>query len=81
MHHAGKRWVALHILNNRSLTLLANLDIQDTGIERLAFELFHYFVVVKHKRARRTAGTIDDCGDFTLSTQAAARTVYLIDFA
>ena len=66
--------MTLDILNNRSLALIANLDIQDTGIERLVFELLHYFVVVKHKRARRAAGTIDDCGNFILSTQAAART-------
>ena len=57
--------MTLDILNNRSLALIANLDIQDTRIERLVLELLQYFVVVKHKCARRTAGTIDDCGNFS----------------
>jgi hypothetical protein len=35
-------------------------------------------VVIKGQRARRTAGTIDDCRNFALVTQAAARTFPLV---
>jgi hypothetical protein len=74
VHDARFRGVALHVLDDRGLAFFANLDVQDTRVERLVRELVQDLVVVKCQCARRTAGAIDDCGYFVLVTQAAART-------
>jgi hypothetical protein len=70
--------MTLHVLENRGLALLADLDVQDTRIERLVVELLDYTVMVKDQCARRTPGAIDDCRNFSLVTQAAARTFPLV---
>ena len=69
--------MTLDVLDDRRLALVANLDVQDARIERLVLELLDDLVVVKRQGTRRTAGTIDDCRDFSLTTQAAARTLAL----
>jgi len=49
MDNPGLGRVALNILDDRGLALIANLDVQDTRIERLVLKLVHDLVVVKRK--------------------------------
>ena len=70
--------MTLHVLENRCLAFLADLDIENARIERLVLELTNDLAVVECESARRPAGTIDDCRNFTFKTQAAARTFPLV---
>ena len=70
--------MTLHVLENRCLALLADLDAENARIERLVLELTNDLAVVECQGTRRTAGTIDDCRNFTFKTQAAARTFPLV---
>ena len=51
-----------------------HLHIQHAGKERLVFRGFQQFVVIEGQCARLTPGTINNCGYFPGTTQAAART-------
>jgi hypothetical protein len=75
VHNDRPGWMTLDILENRSLALFPNLDVEDTRVERLVLELLNYSVVIKNQCAGRTPCTVDDCGYFSLMTQAAARTL------
>jgi hypothetical protein len=45
--------MALHILEDRCLALFADLDVEDTRVERFVLELLNNSVVVKYQCARR----------------------------
>jgi hypothetical protein len=61
-----------------TLALFADLDVEDTRVERFVLELLNNSVVVKYQCARRAPGAVDDCGYFCFVTQAAARTFPLV---
>jgi hypothetical protein len=78
VHDHRLRRVTLYVLEDRGLAFLADLDIQDTRVERLVIELLDNAVVVERDCPRRTSGTVNDCGYFPFVTQAAARTFPLV---
>ena len=70
--------VALHILEHRSLLLVAGLQVQDGGVETLLVEHLHQLGVVDREGAGRLVTTVDDRRDLAGTTQAAARTLALV---
>jgi hypothetical protein len=78
VHDLRLRRVTLHVLEDRSLALFPNLDVEDARVERLVVELLDNAVMVKRQCAGRAPGAVDDCGYHSLVTQAAARTFPLV---
>jgi hypothetical protein len=78
VEHFAPGRMTLDVLEDSLLVLVANLDVQDARVEGLALELLQDLVMVKHQGARLTAAAIQDCGNLSLFTQAAARTFPLV---
>src|SRR5210317_1427919 len=66
VHNERLGRMTLAILENRSLALFPNLDVEDTRVERLVLKLLDNAVVVNYQCAGRTPGTVNDCGYFSL---------------
>jgi hypothetical protein len=72
------RRMSLYVLQNGRLALVANLDREDARVERLVIELVEDLVVIEYQRPGGTPASIHDCRNFSVATQAAARTLPLV---
>ena len=70
--------MTLQVLQDHGLLLLADFHVENARIKRFVLELLQDPVVVEGEVARRTAATVQDCGNFSFATQAAARTFPLV---
>jgi len=69
--------VTLHVLEDRRLVQLADLEVDDRRVEALVVEQQQQLGVIERQRARITVATIEDGRDLVRVTQAAARTLAL----
>ena len=75
VHDAVAGGVTLQILQNRFLLLLAHIDGQDVGVERLVFQRLFQVLAHQGQWLGVLAAAVNDGGDVVgETTQAAART-------
>jgi hypothetical protein len=70
-------WMALHVLQDRGLCLIAHLEAQDGRIEALVLEHERELLMAQRQCAGVRMSAIQYCRHFALVTQAAARTFAL----
>ncbi len=64
----------LHVFQDGGLDFVPHLDVEHAGEEALVLHLLQQRVVIETQRTHRSAGAIEDRGNFSGPTQAAART-------
>ncbi len=77
VQHGVLRRVTLHVLEDRRLVQLADLQVEDGRVEALVVEHEQELRVVERQGARLTVATVEDGGNLVRATQAAARTFAL----
>ena len=77
VQHGVLRRMPLHVLQDRRLRDVADLQVDDRRVEALVVEHQQQPGVVERQGARLAMATVEDGGHLVLVTQAAARTFAL----
>ena len=78
VHYGIARRMHLHIAHDRRLRLRIEVEADDRAVELLVVDQRQQLLMIEHDVLRLTLATIENCGDLTGTTQAAARTFALI---
>ena len=70
--------VALHVLQNGGLRLIADLHIHDRAVEALVVEQRQQLLVIERQPARFAMAAVQNSRHLAEMTQAAARTLALL---
>src|SRR5271154_2538315 len=77
VHDGVLERMALHILQDRRLRFISDLQIEDGRVEALILEHDQQLLMVQRQGARGKMPAIEYCRNFSVVTQAAARTFAL----
>src|SRR5690606_24052363 len=78
VHDRVLRGAHLHVLDDRSLGLVADLEADDRRIQLLVVDQGQHVLMVEGDLAGREIAAVEDGRNLAVSTQAAARTLALI---
>ena len=78
VHDGVARRMHLHVAHDRRLRLRIHLQADDGGVELLVVDQRQQLLVIEHEIRRLTLAAVENGGDLTGTTQAAARTLALI---
>ena len=78
VHDRVTRGMALHVLEDRRLRLIADLDVQDRRVEALVVEQRQQFLMVEREPFGIAMTAVKNGRHFSHATQAAARTFALV---